>query len=266
VSARQPSAKALRDALPNLIVVGAMKCGTTALHRILSLHPEVSMAAPKEMNFFVGPARPRDGAGRWAAGNWHRGLDWYAGHFEAAKVRGEASPAYTSPSFPDAAARMASVVPDARLIYLVREPVQRALSQYVHHRRDGTEPRPVEEALLDENSQYLARSRYHARLLPFTRHYPRSRIMICLQEDLLSRPRETRAALFRFAGVDDSFSCAEYDGPSRPSRLSIDSRLERRLTAALAADLTALRQYAGRDFDEWGRRPATSPGAGLPAG
>src|SRR5690606_11798413 len=107
------------NALPNLVVIGAMKCGTSALHALLDHHPEIAMSRPKELNFFLGD----DGGAShdWMLGNWRRGLRWYAGHFPVtARVRGESSPGYTSPAHPEAAGRMAAVIPDARLVYLVR--------------------------------------------------------------------------------------------------------------------------------------------------
>src|SRR6059058_6332030 len=81
----EDGALAGRGALPNLIVIGAQKCGTSGLHYYLSLHPEVSMSRPKELNFFI------------VERNWPRGTEWYAAHFEPrAIVRGESSPNYTA--------------------------------------------------------------------------------------------------------------------------------------------------------------------------
>jgi hypothetical protein len=123
--------------LPNLIDIGVMKCATTTLHRYLDPHPDVAMSEPKELNFFCGPRRldgHRDDQTAWLAGNWHRGVGWYAAQFLPAPVRGEASPGYTSPSFPRAAERMARIVPGARLVYLMRDPLERAVSQYLYHR------------------------------------------------------------------------------------------------------------------------------------
>ncbi|WP_243638197.1 sulfotransferase family protein [Rubrobacter taiwanensis] len=238
-------------ALPNLIIIGAMKCGTTALHRYLGLHPEVAMSEPKELNFFCGPERP---GGKWLEGNWHRGLEWYAAQFRPAPVRGEASPGYTSPSFPEAAERMARVVPEARLVYAVRDPIERAVSQYLHHRVDGTERRPAEEALPDPESQYLDRSRYYARLEPYLARFPRERIFICAREDLLTRRRETLRELYRFAGVDDSFWTPEHErrwNVARGSPVTIGGSLLRRLAAGLSDDADRFRELAGREFPGW---------------
>jgi len=234
-----------------------MKCGTTALHRYLDLHPEVAMSEPKELNFFFGPERldERDEPAARSAGNWHRGVGWYAMQFRPAPVRGEASPGYTSPSFPEAAERMARVVPEARLVYAVRDPIARAVSQYLHHRADGTERRPIEEALLDPASQYLARSLYHERLESYLARFPRERIFICAQEDLSSNRRATLRALYRFAGVDDSFWSLEHDRLWNVSRsqspVSLGEPLRRCLAARLSDDAARLRELAGQEFASW---------------
>jgi hypothetical protein len=238
--------------LPNLIVIGAMKCATTALHRYLDLHPDVAMSEPKELNFFCGPPRRR----AELAGNWHRGVEWYAAQFRPeAPVRGEASPWYTSPSFPEVAERMAQVVPEVRLVYLVRDPIERAVSQYLHHRADGTERRPIEEALFDPASQYLQRSRYHERLEPYLACFPRTQIFICSQEDLLERRRTTLRRLYRFAGVDDCFWSRTHSRRWNTVRggapVSLDGTLRRRLAAQLSDDAARLRGLARREFLGW---------------
>src|SRR5690606_18287453 len=105
---RRPDAERA-GALPNLIVIGAQKCGTSGLHYHLSLHPQVSMSKPKELNFFI------------AERNWPRGEAWYRRQFDPrAKVRGESSPNYTAyPQHTGVPERMHSLVPDAKLIYIV---------------------------------------------------------------------------------------------------------------------------------------------------
>src|SRR3977135_2104853 len=108
--------------LPNLIIIGGLKCGTTSIHHYLGLHPQIHMSKPKELNFFVEEL------------NWDLGLDWYASRFDDRfKVRGESSPHYTN------LARLEGVpegirehCPDARLLYMVRDPIKRILSHWVH--------------------------------------------------------------------------------------------------------------------------------------
>ncbi|TFV66979.1 UNVERIFIED_ORG: sulfotransferase [Bacillus sp. AZ43] len=243
----------VRGALPNLVIVGAMKCGTTTLHSALDLHPQVSMSQPKELNFFVGTD---DAGSSWAAGTWHRGADWYAAQFDpAAPVRGEASPGYTSPAHPEAAGRMAALIPGASLVYAVRDPVERAVSQYWHHRREGSETRPPEEALLDPGSQYVARGRYLERLTPFlTTGVFEGRIHVVAQEDLREDPRATLRGLFAFLGVDDTCWTGEMAGRrnSAPERPPAPAPAVRdRLRDELRDDAERLRAWAGRDFPGW---------------
>src|SRR5919108_5987197 len=110
--------------LPNLIIIGAQKCGTSALHHYLGLHPDIFMSHEKELNFFM------------QRKNWDKGRAWYESMFPCnATVRGEASPGYTDyPTEPRVAERMHSLIPDAKLIYIVRHPIERMISQYVHQR------------------------------------------------------------------------------------------------------------------------------------
>lgn len=234
---------------PDLIIIGAMKCGTTSLHRYLDQHPDVGMSKVKELNFFFG-----DQPGE--AGNWWRGVDWYRRQFPVtAAVRGEASPGYTSPDHPEVAARMAQLVPDARLIYLVRDPLDRAVSQYLHHRRDGDERRPLGEALLDPASQYIARSRYHERVTPFLAHYQPDQLMVVDQRDLLEHRRATLRRLFAFVGVDENSWSGDLDrnwNASSRAHPQVDPDLRRRFHAAIADDAERLR----------GLLPAPATGAG----
>lgn len=100
----------------------AMKCATTALHAYLDAHPDIANWPGKEANFFTGGESPTgEPEDSWRHGQWHRGVDWYTSLFDqTAKLRGESSPGYRAPDNPLAAERMAEVVPDARLVYLVR--------------------------------------------------------------------------------------------------------------------------------------------------
>ena len=241
-------------ALPNLVIIGAMKCGTTSLHHYLDLHPDVAMSRPKELNFFIGPDHGT-AAPAWSQGNWHRGPDWYAARFDpAAPVRGEASPGYTSPSHPQVAGRMAALIPGARLVYAVRDPIRRAVSQYGHHCREGSETRSPEEALLDPGSQYISRGRYFERLAPFLAAGFGAQLAIVAQEQLHAQRRGTLRALFAHLGVDDGYwsdAMAERRNasPERPPRLT--ARLRERLAEALRDDAERLRAFAGREFPGW---------------
>jgi hypothetical protein len=254
-------------ALPNLIVIGAMKSGTSALHRHLDRHPDIRMSWPKELNFFFGPVDslcPSTGRHvtacqcpqRWAAGNWYRGIGWYARHFDArSAVRGESSPGYTSPSHASVAARMAQVVPEARLLYLVRDPLARAVSQYRHHSREGTERRPIHQALLHPSSQYIPRGQYFQRLLPFLEWFGKDQIAIVAQEELLADPRTTLPKIFGFLSVDDSYwsSCFHKRSNQAPEGAPppMDGWLRERLIELFHDDVERLRTFADRSFPSW---------------
>jgi hypothetical protein len=226
--------------LPEVLVIGAMKCGTSAVHAYLDAHPDVAMSDPKELNFFNE--------------HWDRGLEWYSSQLDPdAKVRGESSPGYTSPSFPDVPERIAGVVPWVRLVYLVRDPVQRALSQYAHHRRQGTETRPVAEALLDPDSQYVARSRFHERLAPYLQHFEREQVHVVVSERLLGDRRGEVARLYEHVGVDPTWRDRTHErlvhvgdaGPDLPGR-DRAAFLER-----TADDTDRLRELLDDDLEEW---------------
>jgi hypothetical protein len=127
-----------KGTLPDFAVIGTMKGGTTFFYRLLTQHPAVRSASRKEVQFFDL--------------NFDKGVDWYRSHFrspapdeERASITGEATPYYLY--HPSAAARMARVVPDARLIILLRNPVDRAYSHYNHAVRAGQENLTFEDAI-----------------------------------------------------------------------------------------------------------------------
>jgi hypothetical protein len=188
--------------LPNLIVIGAMKSGTTSLHHYLNLHPQIFMTWNKELNFFV------------AERNWPRGRAWYERHFKTtAGIRGESSPNYTNyPYFPGVAERMHSLLPDARIIYILRNPIDRTISHYQHQYARNLENRSLTEALanLDYN-EYVDRSRYAWQLDQFLSHYPLEHILVLSQEDLLQKRRPTLQRVFRWLGVAANFDDPRFD-------------------------------------------------------
>jgi hypothetical protein len=178
-----------------MIIIGAQKSGTTALHYYLRRHPAVTMSKPKELDFFIEQK------------NWKRGVGWYRRHFDPeGTIRGESSPNYTAaPYFDDVPERMHSVVPDARLIYVVRDPVKRIRAQWIHHYANRVEHKPMGEAIFVPGTTYIPRSSYAMQLERFLEHYPMSQVLVIDQDDLLGSRRETLAKAFRFLHVDDTF-------------------------------------------------------------
>ncbi|HEX3035055.1 MAG TPA: sulfotransferase [Thermodesulfobacteriota bacterium] len=189
--------------LPSLIVIGAQKCGTTSLHFYLSLHPQILMSEEKELNFFI---KER---------NWNKGLEWYASSFEGkkAKIYGESSPAYTNyPLFTGVPARMHTLVPKAKLLYIVRDPIERMISHYIHVYSLGIENRSIEEALAssDSGNEYLYRSLYYTQLEQYLMYYPQSQILVISKEDLENHRRKTLSKVFKFLDVDLNFHSYRY--------------------------------------------------------
>jgi hypothetical protein len=187
-------------ALPNLIVIGGLKCGTTSLHHYLNLHPQIAMSRPKELNFFV------------AELNWELGPDWYASHFSAdAPVRGESSPHYTNrPRFEGVAGRMRELLGDVRIIYMVRDPIDRLLSHYLHNVGGGYEDRELPEAVGDPRSAYVQRGLYAYQLEPFLEAFGDDRVLVISREELASEREATMRRAFEFAGVDSAFVSEQF--------------------------------------------------------
>lgn len=179
--------------LPTFIVIGAGKAGTTSLWAYLREHPQVFMSARKELDFFT------------TEHNWHRGLGWYESHFADAgdaTAIGEVSGNYTNwPDYLGVPERMASAVPDARLIYVIRHPVDRMVSGYRYLRARGLEDRPMEQAFR-ERAMYTNASSYASQIDQFLRHFAREQLLVIVSERLRDDRATTMDDVFAFLGVD----------------------------------------------------------------
>ncbi|MEO1295065.1 MAG: sulfotransferase [Cyanobacteria bacterium J06636_16] len=187
--------------LPNLVIIGAMKCGTTSLHYYLGLHPEISMSQQKELNFFIGKKK------------WTKGLDWYKSHFqEKTKILGEASPNYTSfTQFPGVPQRMHSIIPQAKLIYLVRDPIERMIAHYVHQYSHGSENRNIEEALTESNNNfYLDRSLYYLQISCFLDYFDSQNVLIMSAESLRQDTLNSLKKIFEFLDIEVGFESQQF--------------------------------------------------------
>ena len=199
---KRPKRVSREGDLPNLIIIGGLKCGTTSLHHYLNLHPEVGMSRPKELNFFVEDM------------NWGLGVDWYRAHFPAgAAVRGETSPHYTNrPRSRGVAERMRKTLgPQARLIYMVRHPLDRLLSHYLHNVGGGYEDRELSRAVADHSSSYVQRGLYAFQLEPFLEAFGREQVLVVSREELGRERDATVQRVFGFCGVEPGFTSPEFD-------------------------------------------------------
>jgi hypothetical protein len=197
--------------LPNLFIIGAAKTGTTSLHYYLNQHPEIQMSKVKEPNFFSGPANGIP----YPMGRIDSLAEYESLFDQSTPVRGEASVGYTNhPRRQGVPERIKSLAPDARFIYLVRDPVARAVSQYQHRVALEGERRSVGEALgdlSDPYSPYLGPSLYMSQIDLYLEHFSQDRLLVIDQAELLADRRSTLREIFSFLNVDDALDSSRFD-------------------------------------------------------
>ena len=195
---------------PNFLGVGTQKGGTTYLHNLLKCHPQIFLAYPKEIHFF--------------SLHWQKGKDWYFSHFNDAtdnQVCGEITPYYLY--HPEAPQRICSLLPAVKNIILLRDPVERALSQYFHSKRLGFETLELKDAIAAEPERlresgeslargqkhlahqqhsYLSRSRYEEQVRRFEQRFPAQQLLILRSEDLFQTPQLIWDQVINFLELD----------------------------------------------------------------
>lgn len=196
----------MNDHLPNFLIVGAQKSGTTSLYRYLQTHPEVCMSRYKEPAFF------------YVDDLYRRGLDWYVETYFSGcgpGICGEASPQYMMSQA--AARRIANDLPGVKIIMLLRNPIQRAYSHYLMSRRRRRESRTFDEVIYDaEQSTSLAQEQdpdfgyvsngFYGTILSWYKPLLESgRLLVLYTEDLLSHRRAVLRSTFEFIGVDPNW-------------------------------------------------------------
>lgn len=191
--------------LPDFLILGAQRCGTTSLARHLAAHPEVFVASQKEVHFFDR--------------HFSRGLEWYGQQFAPgsdAKVVGEATPEYMYDQ--DAFARVADTVPEAKLIVSLRNPVDRAYSDYCFVHGRGYESLSFKDAIAAEDTRiasgdplermryaYADRGHYLVQLRRIRRSYASENLLVVVFEDFVRDPTEALRRIHRFIGVSEDF-------------------------------------------------------------
>ena len=148
------------------------------------------------------------------ASNWRKGLSWYESHFpEPTPIRGESTPDYTKfPAVRHAPLRIYSTIPTARLIYLVRDPIERIISHYVDSYSFGRVHRSLKEELVNFESSHLVNcSRYYMQLEQYLEYFPREQILVLSSEDLRDDRQATLRLAFQFLEVDESFASPEWE-------------------------------------------------------
>lgn len=180
---------------PNLFIIGAMKSGTTTLHEYLDSHPQIAMSRIKEPGFFVEELTLRQGE------------DWYLSLFEQDerfRYRGESSTHYTKlPIYQGVAERLSLFSPNARLIYIMRNPIERLVSHYWHNVRDplyGRERRALLKAVR-KRPDYLAFSDYAMQLEPYIELFGRDALYPLTFEALIQNPQRELDQLYAWLGL-----------------------------------------------------------------
>ncbi len=270
--------------LPDFLIIGAQKSGTTSLQYLLGAHPQIECLG--ELHFFCGENGDHD-------------LRWYGARFAAlpeGALVGEKCPCYLAD--PEAVERMAAAVPEARLIAVLRDPVRRTQAHYWHERRLGNEGLGIADALAQERRReaggrpgfgYLENSRYLRQLERVSAYFGRDRLCVLLFEELVADPAGALASVAAFLGLEPPRGPVELPraNPYReyrarwlldamyarrlwrflPRRAAIalhgalvrereypplDPGLERELRDEFAAEAENLARWLGRDLPAWG--------------
>jgi hypothetical protein len=256
--------------LPDFLVIGAQRAGSTSLFAQLCEHPGVAAPSHKEIHYFDNQSA--------------RGLRWYRSHFPPAaaargRITGEASPYYLC--HPAAPARVGDALPDVRLIALLRDPVARAYSHHQLSVRDGHEPLGFEEALRAEperlagedarlctdrayrshahrHQSYAARGLYAEQLRRWHEHVAPERLLVVSSAELFAEPARTTAGVLGFLGLDAAEvpplpvrNQREYPPMSDAARAFLEARFE--------APNRELADLLGRDLGWSAPRPVAAP-------
>jgi hypothetical protein len=180
------------NSLPDFVIIGAMKCGTSTLHAQLAAQPQFFMSEPKEPNFFSDDAI------------YAKGEDWYRGLFRNAPegaLKGESSTHYTKlPTYPDTIKRLAALIPDAKFIYVMRDPLDRLVSHYIHEWTQGVITCPIDKAI-EKHPELVAYSRYAYQLQPWIARFGAGRILPVVFEQMTAAPDAELKRIAAFLGA-----------------------------------------------------------------
>lgn len=205
-------------ALPDFLIIGAQKAGTSSMFRLLNLHPQIYGSIKKEVHFFDR--------------HYSKGVNWYRSHFPMRQkikkgyVTGEASPCYLM--FPHAAERISQLLPNIKMIVLLRNPVDRAISHYFHEVSGNRESLPIEEAFKAEddrirpelkrlqedktyhsiiyrNYSYKKRGVYIDQIKHYLQFFNREQLFIIKSEEYFENPNHISKSVYAFLGVDTNF-------------------------------------------------------------
>lgn len=211
--------------LPSFLIIGAAKAATSTVWSILGEHPDVFLPEVKEPNYFLEHIAAS------------RGLAWYESLYDSAgdaRHRGESSNGYSMfPIFRGVPERAAALVPDARIIYIIRHPVRRMVSQWIQFTTAGYEHRPLHEALVYGTPYYFT-SCYGLQLSRWARVFPHDALLVVRSEDLMTSPGPTIERVLAHLGLDTGWRPSDVAMRKNESKYKVRSpRPVRRVSGAL---------------------------------
>lgn len=247
---------------PHFLILGAAKAGTTSLYKYLVQHPQILSAADKEIGFFKQPPRH-------FGGNRRAGFAWYGAHFPplaetAPFLTGEATPEYLS--FPHVPERVRRSFPDVKLIVLLRDPVDRFVSNYYHWHQVGWDSRSLDRAARQEinrtaamsaatlhnrrfwqHRNYALRGLYATDLRRWLAFFPREQLLVLESERFYEAPGEVLSETFAFLGVPDC-PCDRYPKHNARQYPAAERAVRDRLREFYAPHNRDLADLLGRSF------------------
>lgn len=252
-------------AFPHFIIAGAQKCGTSSLFYYLTQHPHLIPSCVKEVHYFDGGYRNRERDG-------HRSFPRYQSYFSLKIMLTkhhrvfEASPSYIF--HPLAPHRIHNMLPDVKFIILLRNPIDRAISHYLHEKRSGHEPLVIMDALLNEEGRlkqieetgdfdnilyrrysYKSRGKYKEQLERYFKVFPRNHILVLQSEDFFSDLRKHLRMIFEFVGVDPTYQIHDLKPRNvAPNRVDVGQEVYEYLTRFFKPHNEELSEFLGQDF------------------
>ncbi len=183
-----------RTIRPDFILIGAMKCATSTLHDQLAAHRSFYMSTPKEPNFFSNDEV------------YAKGIRWYQSLFADAKddqILGESSTHYTMlPTYPGTIDRLKAFCPDLKCIYIMRHPVERLVSHYIHEWTQGVISCDIDRAI-EEFPELFEYSRYSMQIMPYLQTYGPASVLPMFAERFRHNPQHELETIFKFLDVKE---------------------------------------------------------------
>ena len=251
--------------LPNFIIIGAQKSGTTSLYYYLSQHYQLTSSNVKEVHYF-------DGGPDFDVDTFKKGESWYRAHFPLLKNIDKDHKVYeSSPLYifnPLAPKRILEAIPEVKLILILRNPTERAISHYFHEKRKGYELLPILEAfqaeekrmksVIDEedykndiflHTSYKSRGLYFEQIKRYLNYFPRSSILILNSDDLSYNQEETLRQVYEFVGVDADYKIQNIKQQNVSNdKTKVESDVRKYLDDYFAPHNQELYELIGKDF------------------